>query len=335
MRTLLSRFQVLDILNRARLTRPWLRLERDDGNEIENLSRCYMGAVPHYRTGIGHILAEWNTGLLWSHNLGLRFAHCQLREPWNDFFGLDGFDNFQEISDRREIRRVLLPLIPSTASPEKSPLISRIIRHHAAKGPCLFQLYYGQNSYRQDQTSRILREKYFSKRLVAPIPDCRTPGVINISVHVRRRNAEDMSNPTVHDPCGSAYKARYRDDEFFLRICLDIAKALGSHNVKFNIFSQGAKSSFREYACLPNVSFRLDEDVLQTFHNIVMGDILLLSPSSFSFKAGMISKGVKLAAEPWWHYIPDDSEWCRLGVDLEANTDKICRFLSKANLGRP
>ena len=233
------------------------------------------------------------------------------------------------------MRRVLLPLIPDSDSPEQSALIGRIVRHYARKGPCLFQLYFGQNSYRQDQTSHILRDKYFSKRLAYPMPDCRTRATINVSVHVRRRNQEDMSNPTVHDPNGPAYKARYRDDAFFISACRDIASALGADRVKFNIFSQGQETSFRDFACLPNVSFFLDEDVLKTFHNIVMGDILVLSPSSFSFKAGMISKGLKIAAEPWWHYIPDNSEWCRLGPDPGANAQKVRQFLHELASARP
>ena len=162
--------------------------------------------------------------------------------------------------------------------------------------------------------------------------DWRTPDKINVSVHVRRRNAEDMSNSTVHDPNGAAYKARYRDSEFFIQTCRTIENVLGPDNLHFNIFSQGETNAFSDFKALKNSTLFLNEDVCETFHNIVLGDLLVLSPSSFSFKAGMISKGLKIAAEPWWHYIPDNQEWCRLQNEDRESEKKIRSFLKNLTL---
>jgi len=331
-RVFLSRFPKADAALQRLLRRPWISKQKNDLLDRTNLANCFIGAIPHYRTGIGHILAEWNAGLLWSQKLSIPFAHCPLRAPWNDFFGLQGFKTFSSTSSIKGLHRVLLPPIPDYDDPRESSLILNIINHFSRKGPCFFQLYFGQNSYRHHETSDVLRDKYFARRSADPIHNWRTPNKINVSVHVRRRNAEDMSNPTVHDPNGAAYKARYRDAEFFIQTCKAIENALGPDNLHFNIFSQGETKDFSEFKVLKNRTLFINEDIFKTFHNIVLGDVLVLSPSSFSFKAGMISKGLKIAAEPWWHFIPDNQEWCRLqSEDLESE-NKIQSFLKNQTL---
>ena len=52
---------------------------------------------------------------------------------------------------------------------------------------------------------------------------------------------------------------------------------------------------------------------------MVVADILILSPSSFSYKAGIISRGIKIAKYPWWHEIPNNSEWLRSDEDGNFN----------------
>jgi hypothetical protein len=46
-----------------------------------------------------------------------------------------------------------------------------------------------------------------------------------------------------------------------------------------------------------------------TFHRMATADVLLTSPSSFSFNAGLVNPGIKLARSPWWHEIPQGDGW--------------------------
>jgi hypothetical protein len=331
MRLILSHSKKLNDINVRRLERPWIACNKKLLMSQENLSKSYIGAVPHYRTGVGHILAEWNTGLLWSQSLGLKFAHCQLREPWNDFFGLKGFDDFMSVCSNPKFKRVLLPLISDRLEPSDSDLIKKIIIHYTRYSPCIFQLYYGQNSYHQENTSSILREKYFDRRRTDPIENWRINDLINISVHIRRPTFEDSKQASFQNTESSAYKERFIDLSFFLRICETISRVIGSERVCFNIFSLGSHSEFVEFTKFKNVYFHINKNVKETFHNIVMGDILILSPSSFSFNAGMISLGLKIAAEPWWHYIPENNKWCRLKRGFEFEDNKLISFLNKFN----
>src|SRR6266513_211126 len=307
-RVLLDKAPILDAACQAWVRRPWL--QRGKPTPVQSLhDGCYIGAIPHYRAGIGHILAEWNTGLLWSIKLGIPFAHCPLRAPWNDFLGLTDFPDYETVRQTRGIRCVKLPPIPETENPAESPLITNIINHYGQKAPTLFHLYYGQNSFRHDETSDILREKYFARRQIDPMPSVRMEGLINVSVHVRRPTAEDSTDPRFNDPNSEVHRSRYFASSFFVRLCQTIEKTLGRDQVMFNIFSLGLPSDFREFEVLRNRRIYLNTDVLETFHNLVIGDILIVSPSGFSFKAGMISRDLKIAPHPWWHYIPEDSSW--------------------------
>lgn len=309
----------------ARLERRWIQRS---SAPIEKLKAgCYIGAIPHYRTGIGHILSEWNAGLLWSIKLGIPFAHCPLRPPWNDFFGLTDFPDYETLRQTPGIQIVKLPQIPDDEEAAKSSVINSIINHYGQRAPTLFQLYHGQNTFRHDETSEILRAKYQARREIDPIASVRQEGLINISVHVRIRNADDMSNPKVHDPNGAYYKSRYFGNDFFLNACSAIEAALGADRTVFNVFSQGKLEDFKEFTALKNVRFFLDYDVLETFHNLVVGDVLIVSPSGFSFIAGMISPGLKIAAHPWWHYVPENAKWCHIGKGPTEDQARVAAFV--------
>jgi hypothetical protein len=43
-----------------------------------------------------------------------------------------------------------------------------------------------------------------------------------------------------------------------------------------------------------------------------LADILITSPSAFSYMAGILCNGLKLANYPWWHDIPERDDWIRV-----------------------
>ena len=103
-----------------------------------------------------------------------------------------------------------------------------------------------------------------------------------------------------------------------------------------HIFSQGNIVDFREFEKLENVVYHLDEDEYQTFHSMIVADILILSPSSFSYFAGLISKGLKIAKYPWLHEIPEDSEWIHSDENGNFNPraliERFCKISNKAKI---
>ena len=333
-RYLLEKAPILDAACQSWVARPWVQ-HRSATPVLDLQPGCCIGAIPHYRTGIGHILCEWNTGLLWSMKLGIPFVHCPLRPPWNDFFGLSGFRDYESTRQTPGVRSVKLPPIPMTENPAESPLITSIISHYGRKEPTLFHLYYGQNSFRQDESSDLLRTKYFTRRESDPVPSVRREGLINVSVHVRRPTAEDSTNPRFNNPNSESHQSRYFATMFFVRICQTIEKVLGSDRVIFNIFSLGTPSDFREFDVLSHRVLHLNMDERETFHNLVIGDILVVSPSGFSFLAGLISTGLKIAPHPWWHHLPDNPEWHRVEVKFGDNEESLEQFLRMAGASLP
>jgi hypothetical protein len=75
------------------------------------------------------------------------------------------------------------------------------------------------------------------------------------------------------------------------------------------IHSQGDADSLKPLGRFGETSFFLDRDPIWTFHQMASADILVTSPSGFSFTAGLMSHGLKLARTPWWHEIPRTEGW--------------------------
>lgn len=191
--------------------------------------------------------------------------------------------------------------------------------------------YDGQNSFIQHTTGLELSCIYwnYSGRRNARI--LREPGKLNVAVHIRRRNAMDMKNPSVQDSNSAEYRARYIDLDYFKQLMDIILEATPGESVVFHLFSQGTPDGFEPLVSYEDVRLHLDVDQYNTFHNMACADILVTSPSSFSFKAGMLTPGLKLARYPWWHEVPENEEWCRIPEDPSSEVARISDFI-KANL---
>lgn len=283
------------------------------------LDRCYVTSVPNIRAGIGHTLSEYITGRIWAQKTGVRYAHCELLEPWESMLNFRGDSPTLQELKSRGVKIFKMPRMHSHPDKLDFETIKSKWRRLAEKGPVCIILGDGQNAFDIAYPQFELRQLYRSHPEFANRLDLRVEGRINVSVHIRRRNQTDMLNPSVHDEKSMAYKARYLESDYFLSLCRIIEETLGSDHVQFNLFSQGETAAFAEFHKLKNLRLCLDTDQYETFHNLTLSDILIVSPSSFSFKAGMLCPGLKLAKYPWWHEIPDDEEWVRVGErpDLE------------------
>jgi hypothetical protein len=70
-------------------------------------------------------------------------------------------------------------------------------------------------------------------------------------------------------------------------------------SLQFHIYSQGKKENFTNLENT-DVEFHLNEELTNTFIGLVAADILILSPSSFSYVAGLLSDGIVYYKE-FWH----------------------------------
>lgn len=301
---------------------------------------CYLTTIIP-ETGIGHQLTCWNTALIFSLKYNFKFVHFPLHAydgvDWESFLGFgDGELNYTDLIRDISIRKVNLPRIRRIDKTDINGhyTVNQIITSEIeavssvpSKKGILFILNPDHFAYDQTKTSEILRDKYWKMRDKKPVKVDLVTDRINIACHVRR--GDIMKSNTPNSPDLQNFGNRWVDNNYFVKVIKTLKEVLFNHDLNIHIFSQGLLSDFRDYEKFGNVIFHLDEAPNVTFHRMVVADILILSPSSFSYKAGMISRGTKIAKHPWWHEIPSNNEWIRSNEQGEFNIKPIVeKFLS-------
>jgi hypothetical protein len=113
---------------------------------------------------------------------------------------------------------------------------------------------------------------------------------INIAVHIRRENLHDN---------GLAGDRANTPNAYYLRIMNEIREKYKEPLLQFHIYSQGEQEKFKDLENT-DVEFHLNEEITKTFIGLVAADILILSPSSFSYVAGLLSDGI-VYYKKFWH----------------------------------
>jgi hypothetical protein len=109
---------------------------------------------------------------------------------------------------------------------------------------------------------------------------------LNISVHIRRFNTHDNGDYA------------YVEDDYFLNVINHIRNTYEGNKL-FHIYSQGNEKLFERYLS-NDVIFHLDETIESTFYGLITSDILVMSKSSLSYSAGILSDGIVYYL-PFWH----------------------------------
>ena len=115
-------------------------------------------------------------------------------------------------------------------------------------------------------------------------------GKLNIAVHIRRENPHDK---------GLAGERASTPNIYYVNIMNTIREKHKDKILLFHIYSQGNISDFKEIAN-SDVYFYLNHDIIESFIGMVSADILVLSPSSLSYVAALISDG-EIYYKKFWH----------------------------------
>lgn len=113
---------------------------------------------------------------------------------------------------------------------------------------------------------------------------------INIAIHIRRENLHDN---------GRAGERITTPNNYYLRVMNLIRDKYKDKELLFHIYSQGNISNFIDLAN-NDVKFYLNYDIDKSFIGMVAADILVISPSSLSYVAALISDG-EIYYKPFWH----------------------------------
>jgi hypothetical protein len=122
----------------------------------------------------------------------------------------------------------------------------------------------------------------------------------NIAVQIRRENSHDN---------GCAGDRANTPNEYYKKIMDKIRDEHSDKLIQFHIYSQGHSDKFQDLVG-EDIQFHLNEEITSTFIGMVAADILILSPSSFSYVAGLLSDG-KIYYKKFWHQ--KKKEWILCG----------------------
>lgn len=297
--------------------------EIPDSSDINK--KRFITIVPNQVAGIGHQLANWNTALILSHKYNLTFIHHPFAPNsgnWEDFLGFGEEEAKYDVAiNDKSIKRVNIPLINLENEKERA-FFNKIITSIYPDNNILFHLSPDQNIYDHTITSCTLRERYWQSCEKRPCNNSFDKTKLNIAVHIRRGDVADMREKNK-----AGWKERWLANCYYIKILRAIEPVLSGRKFDIHIYSIGNIEDFKELRKLPNVVFHLNEDTLQTFHGMIVADILIVSPSGFSYFPGIISKGIKIAKYPWWHHIPQNDEWIRSDKNANFNTEILHKRL--------
>jgi hypothetical protein len=105
-----------------------------------------------------------------------------------------------------------------------------------------------------------------------------TPNIYDVAIHIRRG---DVTQSPLKNP-------RYTPNSFYIKLIHKLKKI--NPNYTIGIYSEGQLSDFEELHG-ENIDFNLNGDIRNAFHDLVNSKILVISKSSFSFCAGILSTG--------------------------------------------
>ncbi len=145
---------------------------------------------------------------------------------------------------------------------------------HWAKRPSLY--------YTTDVINEIRRMYYSTQK-----PNVKE---YDIALHIRRGDVhKEMKEESF----------RYVPNNIYSKILKNICR--GCNSLKIAIVSQGVKEDFQsDFSMFKNIEYILDEDLKISFHTLVKSNLFVMSRSSFSYCAGIISEGTKIYHQ-FWH----------------------------------
>lgn len=260
--------------------------------------------------GVGHQFYNWVVAWQLANYYDLKFVHAPIigtspsqgyndftDKRWEQFLNL-GHSEIIESQLPCDIRKIKLPELPwkedlwihHTCDNE---LWARIIKEHKNDN-VLFEC--ARNQFmRLDQSClqhHRLRAKYWEARQKYPMPCMFDTTKLNVAIHIRRGDITPNSNA----------KDRWMNMAIYTNIIYQI-RNLDGNNAIFHIYSDGTRKDLAELIDLPNIVLHLQEDVFDTFHHMVMADVLVIGKSSFSALAGHLQNKVKIVQS--WSSIND------------------------------
>jgi len=124
------------------------------------------------------------------------------------------------------------------------------------------------SKYYTEEAIKILKNYYYS----TPKPDIEN---IDIAIHIRRGDVNNTAHP-----------GRYNKNSDYIKIIKYLNKKYPKYSI--TIFSEGITEDFDELNDM-NLSFKLNLNIMETFHSLVSAKILVTAKSTFSYSAAILN----------------------------------------------
>jgi len=282
-------------------------------------STHFLCEKPNYGAGIGHQLANWNAGLYFADLFNLQFAHYPFStEKWETFLGFgEGEVKAKDLERDRKFKIVHLPRFNSMNEKEVE-LIRNIIASYKRKN-ILFYLEADQGYKRQCDTADILSEKFFKATARKKDKLVFSKESFNIAVHIRRRMKIETEE---------VWKSRGLENSFFSNALKNVLDTIVTDKkIEVYLFSQGTVEEFPEFKQFENMHYCMDMGPVESVLHMINADLLISSKSSFSYKPALISKGIKICPETFWHAYPTTADFIMADNSGAFDKEKLMKFL--------
>ena len=272
----------------------------------KKIKKNYLSINVNFGARIGHQLANYNAAIFYAKKLGLTHIHTHFpNKKWEKILDI----NFNCISSesllKKGYKKIQLPRFKEKNISDISR-IKKIIKSYCRQ-KVVFFLEIDQAYTNQYEVAPTLQQKFFSspKRLKDKLTYKKNN--FNIAVHIRM--GDILQNKNIK-------KQRFLDINYFIKALnksLSIIKT--KKKIVIHIFSEKYEKSFLKLKEFHNIKFCYNLNQYQTFLHFIYADLLITSKSSFSYKAALINRGIKLCPKQFWHKYPKNKKkWILLDV---------------------
>ena len=263
----------------------------------------YFTAMPNAGAGIGHQLANWIAGYWFAKQFELRFSHSPFSSrQWEDFLGFGINEETVPSLIQKGYKTVRLPLFRETDKNEVAA-VRKIIQSYNNK-KVVFIAEQDQYYKAQYEIADILKTKFYHAPARKHHQLIFDPANLNIAIHIRRGDIVVADNKNFDK------SLRFQENDYFVNVlCNTINNIKADKPVAIYLFSQGVPGDFSVFRQFENITFCLEMSALDSFNHMIYADVLITSKSSFSYKAGLLNKGLKICPGNFWHGYPSTPDY--------------------------
>lgn len=274
-------------------------------NEIVNenplQNKSYYLHVPNVGAGIGHQMSNFISGYHYAKAFGLTYIYSPFTDKkWEEFLGFGQGQLRIEDIDHKKYKKILIPFFDDE---EKWAMARNIVDSYSDKKvifkPELDQFY--QKQYDVIPFMKSQFEKAPARKNDHLIFD---ENETNLALHIRRGDiTKGQSNGD------KTLTKRWLDLDYYERVMEYLTENIKIDKpVHIYLFTQD-EDDYSRFDRFGKVTLCLDMSAMDSFLHMVRADILVISKSSFSYNPALLSDGIRICPEGFWHDYPEDEKW--------------------------